>query len=149
MTAPVLARELPQLLRVEDVAARLSVCDRTVRDLVRDGALVVYRVGRAVRIDLASVEAYLCRNRVAVPQPVPQSPDPPTIEDTPDGVRVWCRPAGGRETWEVLVRRGDVPRDLVVRIAWDLRLPVDAAELLASEVLVRLSSSAAAGDAPG
>lgn len=70
-------------------------------------------------------------------------PTPPTIEDTPDGVRVWCRPAGGRVTWEVCVRRGDVPRDLVVRIAWELRVPVDAAELLASEVLVRLGAPAA------
>ncbi len=65
---------------------------------------------------------------------------PPTIEATPDGVRVWCRPAGGRETWEVLVRRGDVPRDLVVRLAWELRVPVDRAEVLASEVLVRLGA---------
>jgi excisionase family DNA binding protein len=80
MTAPVLTRELPQLLRVEDVALRLSVCTRTVRALVRDGSLVVYRVGRAVRIDTASVEAYLCRHRVAVPQPVPRSPDLPTSE---------------------------------------------------------------------
>ncbi len=75
--------------------------------------------------------------------PVPSTP--PTIEDAPDGVRVWCRPAGGRETWEVVVRRGEAVRDLVVRLAWDLRLPVDAAELLASEVLVRLGAPPAEG----
>jgi hypothetical protein len=67
---------------------------------------------------------------------------PPAIEDTPDGVRVWCKPAGGRETWECTVRRDAPVTDLVVRLAWDLRLPVDAAELLASEVLVRLASPA-------
>ncbi len=31
----------------------------------------------------------------------------PTLEDVPDGVRVWCCPRGGRETWEVIVRRGE------------------------------------------
>jgi hypothetical protein len=51
----------------------------------------------------------------------------------------------GRETWEVVVRRGEAVRDLVVRLAWDLRLPVDAAELLASEVLVRLGAPPAEG----
>ncbi len=73
---------------------------------------------------------------------------PPTIEATPDGVRVWCRPAGGRETWEVIVRRGEPLEGLVVRLAWELRVPVDAAELLASEVLVRLSAAPAGPGAP-
>lgn len=67
---------------------------------------------------------------------------PPAVEDTPDGVRVWAQPRGRRETWEVVVRRDAPPRDLVVRLAWGLRLPVDAAETLASEVLVRLGASA-------
>lgn len=71
----------------------------------------------------------------------PTPPTPPTIEDTPEGVRVWCRPRGGRETWEVLVRRGEPLAGLVVRLAWDLRVPVDAAETLASEVLVRLGAA--------
>lgn len=79
--------------------------------------------------------------------PVP--PIPPTLEDVPDGVRVWCRPRGGRDTWEVTVRRGVPLTDLVVRIAWDLRLPVDAAELLASEVLLRLSAPSPAANDPG
>lgn len=96
MTARVLTHELPQLLRVEDVASRLSVCTRTVRDLVRDGALVVYRVGRAVRIDSASVEAYLCRHRVAVPQPVPPISEEPTSTDAAaSGTRAAGR-SGGR-----------------------------------------------------
>lgn len=39
-----------------------------------------------------------------------------------------------------------VPRaGLVVRLAWDLRVPVDAAELLASEVLVRLGARGGGG----
>jgi len=92
VSAPVLTRELPQLLRVEDVAARLSVCTRTVRALVRDGSLVVYRVGRAVRIDTASVEAYLCRHRVAVPQPAP----PTSEEPTSTAAAASGTPAGGR-----------------------------------------------------
>lgn len=71
--------------------------------------------------------------------PVP--PIPPTLKDVPDGVRVWCRPRGGRETWEVIVRRGEPLAGLVVRLAWDLRVPVDAAETLASEVLVRLGAA--------
>jgi hypothetical protein len=75
--------------------------------------------------------------------PIP--PTPPTIEDTPDGVRVWCRPRGGRETWEVVVQRGQPLDGLVVRLAWDLRVPVDAAEVLASEVLVRLGVAGGGG----
>lgn len=79
--------------------------------------------------------------------PIP--PVPPTIEDAPDGVRVWCRPRGGRDTWEVCVRRGEPLNDLVVRLAWELRVPVDAAEMLASEVLLRLSAPAPAANDPG
>lgn len=82
MTSPVL--HIPRLATVEHVADLLSLHPRTVRDLYTNGTLTVYRVGpkrRAVRIDLASVEAYLCRHRVAVPQPV--SPSPPTSEFTP------------------------------------------------------------------
>jgi len=68
------------------------------------------------------------------------APVPPTIEDTPDGVRVWCKPAGGRQTWEVIVKRANplALTDLIVRIAWDLRVPVDTAEDLAAKVMERL-----------
>lgn len=79
MTSPVL--HIPRLATVGHVADLLSLHPRTVRDLYTDGTLTVYRVGpkrRSIRIDLASVEAYLCRHRVAVPQPV--SPSPPTSE---------------------------------------------------------------------
>ena len=78
----------------------------------------------------------------------PTDPVPPTIEETPDGVRVWAQPRGRRQAWEVVVRRGDVPRDLVVRLAWDLRVPVDRAELLASEVLLRLGAPAEGAASP-
>jgi hypothetical protein len=47
-----------------------------------------------------------------------------------------------------MVRRGEPLEGLVVRLAWELRVPVDAAELLASEVLVRLSAAPAGPGAP-
>ncbi len=57
MTVSVL--HLPRLATVEHVAALLSLHPRTVRALCADGSLTVYRLGRAVRVDLASVEAFL------------------------------------------------------------------------------------------
>ncbi len=50
------------------------------------------------------------------------------------GVRLAVR----RETWEVIVRRGEPLAGLVVRLAWELRVPVDAAETLAAEVRRRV-----------
>ena len=55
---------MPRLATVEDVSVMLALHERTVRALCRSGDLTVYRVGRAVRVDLASVEAFLCRHRV-------------------------------------------------------------------------------------
>lgn len=65
-----------QLLTVAEVAGHLAVSRDTVERLCRQGALVVYRVGRAVRVDPASVETYLARCRQHVPQPVPTSAVP-------------------------------------------------------------------------
>jgi hypothetical protein len=45
-----------------------------------------------------------------------------------------------------MVRRGEPLEGLVVRLAWELRVPVDAAELLASEVLLRLGAASPATD---
>ena len=48
----------PTCLRVAQVAKRLQVCDETVRRMVGRKELIGLRVGRAVRITLASVEAW-------------------------------------------------------------------------------------------
>lgn len=76
---------------------------------------------------------------------VPRHPAvPPTIEEHPDHLRVWAQPAAEhlpRDTWEVIVPRSasaDDLRDLEVRIAWELRAPIDEAVTLAGEVRRRL-----------
>lgn len=91
MTAPVL--HLPRLATVEHVAGLLSLHPRTVRELCRTGDLIVYRLGRAVRIDLASVEAHLCRNRVAIPQPVASPKPPPSAAPTSTAAARFGTPA--------------------------------------------------------
>jgi len=54
-----------QLLSVEDVAALMGVSARTVRRLVKSGALVAHRItNRIVRIDRSSVELLLQATRV-------------------------------------------------------------------------------------
>lgn len=72
-------------------------------------------------------------------------PTPPQIEEHPTHLRVWSQPATnrpvGRETWAVIVRRDASAaelRDLEVRLAWDLRLPIDEAAELAAEVRRRI-----------
>lgn len=74
-------------------------------------------------------------------------PVPPQIEERAAHLRVWSQPATnrpvGRETWAVVVRRvasADELRDLEVRLAWDLRVPIDEAVTLADEVRRRLAS---------
>lgn len=70
-TAPV-----ARLLTVAEVAGQLALSRDTVERLCDRGHLVVYRLGRAVRVDPASVEAYLARCRLHVPQSVPTSAAP-------------------------------------------------------------------------
>lgn len=72
-------------------------------------------------------------------------PVPPQIEEHATHLRVWAQPASnrplGRETWAVIVRRdatADELRDLEVRLAWELRIPIDEAVTLAAEVRRRL-----------
>jgi excisionase family DNA binding protein len=51
-------------LSVEDAAGRLSVSPGLVRKLIRTGHLEAVRVGRCVRIPVASLEVYLARERI-------------------------------------------------------------------------------------
>lgn len=68
-----------------------------------------------------------------------------TIEEHPAHLRLWAQPAGRMEprpVWELIVPRESTTedlRDLEVRIAWEMRVPVDEAVTLAREVRKRLS----------
>ena len=64
---------VPALATVATVAERLALDETTVRRLCRRGELVVYRLGAALRVDLGSVEEYLCRTRQHVPRSVPEA----------------------------------------------------------------------------
>jgi excisionase family DNA binding protein len=48
-----------KLLRVSEVARRLGVCVRTVRNYIGRGMLRVVRLGRAVRVDERDLEAFV------------------------------------------------------------------------------------------
>jgi excisionase family DNA binding protein len=50
------------LLTVKDVADRLRVCTKTVGRLMAAGALPTVKVGRATRIPVAALEAYISAN---------------------------------------------------------------------------------------
>lgn len=52
------------LLTLDDVAARLAVCPRTVRTLVRAGQIAHVRVGRQIRVRPEDLDAYLTEARV-------------------------------------------------------------------------------------
>ena len=58
---------LPKATR-QDVAAALNISLRTVDDLTAKGRLPFYRIGRAVRFDLAEVESYLRRTAYVAAQ---------------------------------------------------------------------------------
>ena len=47
------------LLRVRDAAEHANVSERTIRRLIRKGALPALRVGAQVRIDADELEAWL------------------------------------------------------------------------------------------
>lgn len=51
--------ELPQLLDMEEIAARLCTTQRHVRRLVAERRIPFVRVGRFVRFDAAQVAAWL------------------------------------------------------------------------------------------
>jgi excisionase family DNA binding protein len=50
---------------IADVAARLDVCERTVRRWIKAGALPVHRIGGLVRISEADFAAFLALRREA------------------------------------------------------------------------------------
>lgn len=91
MTAAAL--ELPALCTVDDAASALALHSDQIRRLVRAGELVGFRLGRAVRIEVSSVRAYLARCRLHVPRavPAPTSADPTSTAEgrrgTPAGAR--------------------------------------------------------------
>jgi excisionase family DNA binding protein len=52
------------MLSVTEVAERLKVSDQTVLRLIAAGELLAYRVGRAYRVAVEDLRAYLDRARV-------------------------------------------------------------------------------------
>lgn len=56
-------RQQASLRSVNDVAATLDVCPRTVRRLIARGALAVRRIGHSVRVSEDDLRAYLTRCR--------------------------------------------------------------------------------------
>jgi len=52
-------KDEPLAINYRDAARRLSVCERTVWGLVRDGHLQAVRIGRSVRIPVAELERFV------------------------------------------------------------------------------------------
>ena len=77
-----------------------------------------------------------------VPPRLPSGP--PQIEEHPTPLRVWSQPAGHlepRPVWEVIVSRESTReelRNLLVRLAWELRVSLDEAAAIEAEVRRRL-----------
>lgn len=68
----------PAAVTTTRAAALLGVTDETIRRMIRRGELVAWRVGtRDLRIAVAEIESYQCRNRIAVPEVV-STPEVPT-----------------------------------------------------------------------
>jgi excisionase family DNA binding protein len=57
--APITTGTEPLVYSVEELAVALTLCTRTVRNLIRTRALVSRKVGRRVLIPRSSVEAFL------------------------------------------------------------------------------------------
>ena len=62
------------MLTVNQVAAQLAVCHKTIRRLIRSGQLAAVKVGGAIRVDPQAVAAYLAANRIKGPSPVVPTP---------------------------------------------------------------------------
>jgi excisionase family DNA binding protein len=58
-------RQHATFIAIVDVAARLDVCERTVRRWIKAGALPVHRIGALVRISEADFAAFLALRREA------------------------------------------------------------------------------------
>jgi excisionase family DNA binding protein len=52
------------LLRVDEAAARLGLARSTVYSLVADGTLPVVRIGRAVRVPITALDAWVAAQTV-------------------------------------------------------------------------------------
>lgn len=63
-----------QLLTVRQVADRLSVSTKLIYKMFSAGKLDGYKIEGAVRIDEASLDAYLQANRIEKKKPVPTVP---------------------------------------------------------------------------
>ena len=59
---PILPTKLPSLLTIPEGAEHLRLCTKTVRKLIKTGALPAHRVGNQYRVDEKQVRAYLQRN---------------------------------------------------------------------------------------
>lgn len=81
----------------ESLADRWEVCPATVRNLVRQGALRAFRIGRQIRIRPEAVEEYECRNggsnstEEVTPQLDPMAAEPSA---TPCERKILMRPRG-------------------------------------------------------
>ena len=58
------SKRAPTVLTVDDVAATLQVCTKTVRRWIKDGALPHLRLGRAIRVRAVDVDVFLGRRHV-------------------------------------------------------------------------------------
>lgn len=56
-----IGRSGAQLVTLREAASRLSICERSVRNLIASGRLRRVRIGRAVRIDLRDLAAFVER----------------------------------------------------------------------------------------
>lgn len=61
MKAEMTSSSHPRLIKLTEVADRLSVCSRSVRRLIAKGELSVVKVGRCTRMFESVVDAYLDR----------------------------------------------------------------------------------------
>lgn len=55
---------VPRMMTVANVAERLAVTERHIRQLLADGELPAYRIGRAVRIPEDALAEYLKARRL-------------------------------------------------------------------------------------
>jgi excisionase family DNA binding protein len=51
----------PRLLSTNDAAKYLAVCERTLFELTKTKRLPVVRIGRAVRYDIADLDAFISK----------------------------------------------------------------------------------------
>lgn len=54
---------MEDILTVQQTANYLKVCEKTVRNLIRENKLGASRVGRTWRIPMNEIDKYLCENR--------------------------------------------------------------------------------------